>query len=95
MKYIMLKSKFAGVDKLIPIIFPDFMCHIDIDKVIKDLLLTVHKQESETFSAGDINLIDVSCSGESSTLRVRSNEIDSEVINTYSYLHGLIDEVEP
>ena len=95
----MLKSKFAGVDKLIPIIFPDFMVHADIDKAIKDLLLTVHRLESETFSAGDINIISCACSGESSSLRVQSQDIDTDVIEMYDYLHGLIDagdsEVEP
>lgn len=87
----MLKSKFAGVDKLIPIIFPDFICHVDIDKVIKELLLKAHKQEAETFSAGDINIGLCSCSGRSETLQVDSQDIDSEVINMYDYFHGLVE----
>lgn len=99
MKYIMLRTKFAGVDKLIPIIFPDFMIHADIDKAVKEILLNIHKQESETFSAGDIDILGCQCSCESTTLEVCSQEIDTNVIDTYDYLHGLIDtddkEVEP
>lgn len=91
MKYIMLKSKFAGVDKLIPIIFPDFICHVDIDKAIKEVLLNIYKQESETFSAGDVYIGACSCSGESSTLNTCSQDGDSDVIDFYDYLHGLID----
>lgn len=89
-KYVMLETGLSGVKKLVPVIFPDFMCHIDVAEAIKKVLVEQHKMPCSVVSAGDIQFEEVECSGESVTLKVGSRfESDTNVIERYPYFHGL------
>lgn len=89
MKYIMLKVINPLVDRLVPVIFPDFICHSDIAEATQRLLKETYKQESEIYSAGDID-VTTFCSGHSTTLKIGSKLGDTEVINGYDYFHGIV-----
>jgi len=91
MKYVMLSVRVGDTIKLVPIIFPDFLVHSDVADVVKNILSSVHHLAlGPVFSAGDISFEEVECSGESTTLKLKSNPYDSDVIESYSYLHGII-----
>lgn len=93
MKYIMLECQLRdGVTKLVPIIFPDFMCHSDISSAVEIILSQTHKFDVKVFSAGDISISAHTCTGMSETLRVQSSPLDREVIDTYDYLHGIVGQ---
>lgn len=91
MKYVMLEAVTGDVKKRIPIIFPDFMCHVDIAEAMKTILNSQHKLPSQVFSAGDIKISVDWCGGMSSTLNTSSRgEIDEQVIDFYDYGHGIV-----
>lgn len=91
MKYVMIEVSLGGeVAKLVPIIFPDFMTHVDIAKAGTEILANIHRlNDVRVVSAGDIDLSLVECSGSSETLKTESNEEDAKVINSYDYVHGI------
>ena len=92
MKYIMLRVNTGDVGKLVPVIFPDFICHSDMDKIVKELLTNTHNLKNPTtYSAGEIDIEQCNCYGESSTLNEISQEDDSFTIRTYDYLHGIVE----
>lgn len=92
MKYIMLEVKVGGISKLVPIIFPDFMCHVDLAVATKSILESEHKLSPIIFvSAGDIDIDVNSCSGKSTTLNIKSRRSDKNIINSYDYLHGIVN----
>jgi hypothetical protein len=90
MKYVMLKIEEKEITRLVPVIFPDFIIHSDISSAVRSVLKKVHNMDSEVHSAGEINLLDCSCYGESSTLKVKSREEDGDVILRYDYFLGII-----
>lgn len=94
MKYVMIKIKGKELDRLVPVIFPDFLCHSDMAGAVRDIFAKTYKQETEVYSAGDIEMFASLCSGHSVTLNVDAKGADSEVINAYDYFHGIIIETE-
>lgn len=90
MKYVMLEVSLKEVKKKVPIIFPDFMIHEDIAKAAVNILSQHHNlYEAEVVSAGDLNLYVESVSGRSTTLGIKADSLDREVINNYEYCHGM------
>ena len=89
-KYVMLKIRLGEIDKMVPIIFPDFMIHEDIAKSAQLILKDFHNFDSTVSSAGDIQFEYPLCSGKSETLNVKSDPEDEETIRLYDYLHGLL-----
>jgi len=89
MKYVMLETKLAGVSKKVPVIFPDFLCHDTIAGLLKLALIQDCKLDSNVISAGDIQLLEIECSGESDTLKVSSAPDDVHTIERYDYFHGM------
>lgn len=87
MKYVMFKCD----DRLVPVIFPNFMVHSVIAKYFGHMLASTHDMPNEVLSAGEIHFDNVECSGESATLKVGSRAEDSDVIETYDYTHGADD----
>lgn len=98
MKYIVLKgiNENGGtiIEKEFPFIFPQELIHQDVAKRMQHLLMMEHEYEGiEVVSAGECNLFGnkINCSGESTTLNVKSREeIDDLLITTYNYNHGYL-----
>lgn len=91
-KYIMFAYDMGGCSKYIPIVFPDFISHIDVEQAMENILSDKDKYNMPVgiHSAGDVDIGLVECSGDSETLHVKSDEeFDSEIISSYSYLHGI------
>lgn len=77
MKYVILKD---GIRK-IPIIFPEFLNHIDIAKL---------HSEYKPISAGFITLFPViKCYGFSESLQLGPGRYDSHIIRSYDHTHGI------
>lgn len=92
MKYVILYAEIAGVQKGLPLIFPDFLCHDHIVSSICSLLKEKYKiNVSGVVSAGDIDIDQVSCSGYSPTLKIYSRDgEDDDLIESYDYLGGML-----
>jgi hypothetical protein len=96
-KYVMLESQVGDLKVLFPIIFPDKLVH---DRVVQQLRTIVpgYKVGLAQFdgvrvvSAGSIEYLDVhGLGGKSETLDLVSRpDEDTNVIENYSYLHGLV-----
>ena len=90
MKYIILKTKICGIEKKVPIIFPNEFVHAFVAKAAQKLIIQHWNVGSEVVSAGDADILNVVCSGESTTLKVASEgDADSQVIEMYNYTHGI------
>jgi hypothetical protein len=91
MKYIVLRSKLAGVEQKIPIIFPNFLVHKHVSKYFAGLLIREYGRDSDitVSSAGDINLNDFTCSGKSETCGVSSDPNDQDLIMSFEYTQGV------
>lgn len=77
MKYIIFKDSVRKV----PIIFPDFINHIDIAMLHEDM---------KALSAGFVTLFpEVKCYGFSEGLQLGPGIYDSHIIRTFDYTHGL------
>lgn len=88
----MFSYDLGGCQKYIPIIFPDFICHLDVQEAMEKVLSDKEKYNMPVgiISAGDVDLGLCECSGGSETLHVESREDeDSNLISSYSYLHGI------
>lgn len=95
MKYIMLEGTIAGVKKRTPIIFPDYMVHKLVAERMIMLLEREHNQDNvNAVSAGEIDVHVYACNGSSETLKLATQSIDPEIINTYNYFHGIVTEDE-
>lgn len=80
MKYIMIKNKHHEL----PIVFPDAITHL---KLAKKLCIDVYQG---VISAGFITIQkngEAYCYGQSTTLRIGSREIDSEIVNKWFTAH--------
>ncbi len=76
--------------KLIPIIFPEHIMHSDMDDAMTAYAVQSGSRDNEYYkrmtpvSAGFIDLLTLSCFGESESLELRSREdMDSEIIREY------------
>jgi hypothetical protein len=86
MKYVMFRVEGPGGPRLVPIIFPDALVHIDVAKALYGVV------DGMPVSAGECNLMVTSTHGGSTTLNMHANEDDALVISAHDYLHGLLDE---
>lgn len=94
MKYVMLEVTLAGEAALpfkLPAIFPDKLVHKDMAACLKKVAWSTWPGCTvNVVSAGEVQLSDVQCFGESETLKVESREdADAHVIETYDYTHGV------
>jgi hypothetical protein len=88
----MIETKIGNVKKLLPIIFPDQLVHAEMYNLVRRNLIREHgmrETEIAVHSAGQIEMFDISCHGESETLGIKSNTNDSKTIENYSVLHGI------
>jgi len=91
MKYIMIEVE-KPVRRRIPIIFPNDMVHAIVAEAILSKAKTMNWQNAKVVSAGDCSVMDVECSGHSSTLKLSSDSFkDERIINNIDYLHGIMD----
>lgn len=82
LKYIMFNNGHNDI----PIIFADIIPHI----VMAELVTKHHDCKSfKLVSAGFIQMESVSCYGDSDSLKIKSRICDTEIIQYYSYDHGL------
>lgn len=86
----MFKARIAGIEKLVPVIFPNELVHQLVERYFR-LALQRHWPDStiEAVSAGDCELGFLECSGKSETLGLSSDPEDAEMIRLYDYLHGM------
>jgi hypothetical protein len=71
----------------IPIIFPSDLVHDDVAIACRSIN---GLENTDIVSAGDYDIIDNLCYGESETLNIKSRlEEDSAIILTYDYVHGI------
>jgi len=95
MKYIMLKvihNKENPDGQLMPFIFPEYFNHDEMSEMCKHQIMRTmpHIKTVTIRSAGFINSLNNECHGESITLKVKSHQEDTDVINVYDYSHGLL-----
>lgn len=89
MKYIMLEGSNGAIRRKVPIIFPPFMVHADVAKVLTDVLVALHGMtDVKIVSAGELDLA-VDVHGRSSTLNIDSNPEDKATIELYRYMFGV------
>jgi hypothetical protein len=86
MKYIMLKRGTGADEQLVPVIFPDFLNHIDVAKAMTAGLAL---SRATVLSAGSCAVLCMSAEGKSTTLGVEARHEDAQVINVYDYCQGL------
>lgn len=92
MKYVMLSAQIDDQTvKLVPILFPEFMSHVDVAEAFVFILSNSHRMAATVDSAGDISIDNnIECSGDSVTLNVSSNpKRDERIIRSYNHLHGI------
>lgn len=91
MKYIVLRTKMAGMEQKIPIIFPNLLVHKHVAKYITGLLIREYNGDADITiaSAGNIVLGDVSCSGSSETCNSKSDIGDADLIESLDYTNGI------
>lgn len=93
MKYVMMHCKSSGSlpDRMVPLIFPDFLVHRDMAFWFKHYLLRYHLfSDVQPRSAGEYNSMSGECSGGSETLNLTAHELDGAIIATYEYMHGIV-----
>jgi hypothetical protein len=87
MKYIMIQVKIGGMERLMPVIFPESLTHsIMAECVLKGEEL----KGGKVVSAGDCK-ITATTSGRSSTLKMKAKATDADVINMHDYFHGITE----
>lgn len=90
MKYIMIEVE-EPIKRFVPIIFPDFMVHVDVATVIRVVLEDEHKMKVKGVkSAGTYNVLTGETTEESVSLGVGSRKDDADIIRRYDYFHGAI-----
>jgi len=90
MKYIMFRTQIGSEEQLIPVIFPKQLVH----KLVASAMvpcLRWHGLEAEPASAGEVTIFgaEVSCHGQSETLKLQSRPEDAAVIHNHDYLFGI------
>lgn len=91
MKYVMVEVDHGSFKQRVPVVFPNFMVHSDMAEALTEVLKLKHRfKKVKVVSAGDCNVLEVKCSGRSSTLRLPSLEGDTAIVSTYDYTHGAV-----
>lgn len=80
MKYVMFEKRTKGMSHLVPIIFPSSLVHADVAEALK----TVLKGYKPT-SAGEVSPMIMAAHGESTTLKLKANPRDTQVIMLNDY----------
>jgi hypothetical protein len=88
-KYVMFKTKSVRgqPERMIPIIFPEEIVHLDIVRASE--LLSAVACDLIPMSAGFCNLSVSDASGHSESADLVSHPDDERIINTMPYMHGL------
>lgn len=85
--YVVLRIADKGLERDIPIIYPDVLVHADVAAALERV---PGLEKAVPVSAGNLILDVVSCSGRSSTLKLESRgDEDKSLINSFPYFHGI------
>ena len=89
MKYIVIQHTIGGITQKLPFLFPDILVHSLVASAMVKILKDKHKfSDVKVVSAGDAYCVEASCSGSSSTLKLKSLPGDSGLIEMFDLLHG-------
>lgn len=98
-KYIMFRDKHG---REFPVIFPSNTIHSDtasaMQMAYRNTELSNHKTDWDCpvpISAGICQVVVLSVSGNSETLKVESREQDRRIMNTHNYTNGVESGMEP
>jgi hypothetical protein len=86
-KYVILSKVEGSLLRKVPIIFPNALVHADVAGAVLKTL----PEGYSVFSAGEITLDVLACSGKSDTLKVKSHIGDRQTIDMIDYMHGIED----
>lgn len=90
-KYIMFENHIGNMKILFPVIFPDKLVHSQVYAHLKSTMPGFHSRGIVAVSAGKIEHLTVNgLGGDSETLRLSSKPGDKDVIEAYSYEHGIL-----
>ena len=92
MKYIVFRKRYGSrsdLEQEIPIIFPDQLTHSVMAEVISR---NPEMRGALPISAGFVSSLDMKaeCHGESETLGLKSRPEDSNLINMFDYMRGIV-----
>ena len=90
MKYIMFEQKVGDIVRKVPIIFPDFIVHSDMELWVREMFKIKYPSDVKIISAGSISVQVNSVYGKSTTLKLESDQDDLQIINLYDYFHGVV-----
>jgi len=85
-KYVMFKLEDG---RELPVVFPKEMVHSLVAGAVVHMLRRHHKVTATPVSAGDCSFHAFSCTGESTTLRLKAREDDRDEINQIDYSNGM------
>lgn len=87
----MFENTIGDLKLLFPVIFPDKMVHSDVAAVLRRCQPGWHNGSVRAISAGIIEHVTVDgLHGSSETLKLDAREEDADIIDAYSYSHGII-----
>lgn len=88
MKYIVFSLGLDGMSREVPVMFPNCMVHIEVARsLVAGQVLKGNP--IKVVSAGEYCPFNGACSGESTTLMVKSRgDIDTKLIQTHDYTGG-------
>jgi len=91
MKYIMFLAEARGLQVLIPVIFPKNLVHKFVATCMEPCIKAHGYFTVIPIRAGDVSIFgtDITCSGKSDTLNLKSDPNDASIIHNYDYSHGM------
>lgn len=93
MKYIMFEKEIGkNLVQKFPFMFPNEFVHEDVAIVLQEHIGIL--KNAKVVNAGDYDSIYGNCSGESKTLKIKSDESDGDIILSIDYFHGIKDKVK-
>lgn len=102
MKYVALKMTVRGMSREVPVIFPDFISHVNmaasalvaLDAECEGFKKSGDKVDITVVSAGFLSSMDINgnCNGQSDSLNgLKSREsVDDKLIRMIDYTHGYV-----
>lgn len=99
MKYVMLRVSHTfkegdTIERLVPVIFPDLICHDDMALFFGEAIrASMGEKDGVTVTAENAGFANVFVShvhGDSVTLGLKHRREDKAVINHYDYSHGIV-----
>jgi hypothetical protein len=90
-KYVNFRVTLGSVEYDVPVMFPDKLVHLDVATVIMVAMRrTWPRGVIKPVSAGTVALLQVEATtGRSESLDLDADPADAQMINTYSYCHGV------